>query len=508
MVVKLVESDRIDEAFLLNRRPLEACLYVWPFILSYLAWLCLAGWYVMTRGSFNELLLIPLGLAAFGNFITFMSIFWSVKADAWLGCWKATGVHEAEYVCIIPKEHCGKSAIVPLERHNERMSFRFQQEPFYYDDNKKVFKKPEYPDQLPFAEYRKAKGLETGQIPLFTELYGKNKFDIVSPSFIELFKEHAVAPFFVFQIFCVGLWCLDEYWYYSVFTLIMLVIFESTVVAQRLKNLSEFRSMSLPCQEIMVRRQGQWSAIKSDDLLPGDICFLKMPQNETEITVPCDLLVIAGSCVVNEAMISGESTPLLKESILEHRAEDELSLNLDIAAADKNHVLFGGTRVLQLNSPHDDVHVDYGLEKQAGCYCYVLRTGFGTMQGELVRTMMFSSERVSANNMESFIFIGFLLIFAVAAAAYVLHHGLADPERNRYKLLLECVLIITAVVPPELPMELSLAVNTSLMALSKFAIFCMEPFRIPFAGKIDICCFDKTGTLTGENLVVEGVVVK
>ncbi len=50
------------------------------------------------------------------------------------------------------------------------------------------------------------------------------------------------------------LWMLDEYWYYSLFTLFMLVTFESTVVGQRLRNLKELRSLQTPKQPILVYR--------------------------------------------------------------------------------------------------------------------------------------------------------------------------------------------------------------------------------------------------------------
>lgn len=296
---------------------------------------------------------------------------------------------------------------------------------------------------------------------------------------------------------------LDEYWYYSLFTLFMLVVFESTVVWQRQRTLNEFRGMSIKPYEIYVYRQNKWIEITSDKLLPGDL--VSVGRTKEDSGVACDMLLVEGSAIVNEAMLSGESTPLLKDSIQLRPAD----ARLEPEGLDKTAFLYGGTKVLQIthgNSEEERPKIASGVPAAPdnGAMAIVVKTGFETSQGSLVRTMIYSTERVSANNAEALFFILFLLIFAIAASWYVWDEGVKK-DRKRSKLLLDCVLIVTSVVPPELPMELSLAVNTSLAALSKYAIFCTEPFRIPFAGRVDVACFDKTGTLTGEDLVVEGV---
>ena len=259
--------------------------------------------------------------------------------------------------------------------------------------------------------------------------------------------------------------------------------------------------------EIWVYRQEKWEQITSDKLLPGDL--VSVGRTKEDSGVACDMLLVEGTAIVNEAMLSGESTPLLKDSV-QLRPRDA---PIDPEGLDKNAFLYGGTKVLQVthgnaseDAPDTVQTLVSGVKPPPdnGAMAIIVKTGFETSQGSLVRTMIYSTERVSANNVEALLFILFLLIFAIAASWYVWQEGVAK-DRKRSKLLLDCVLIITSVVPPELPMELSLAVNTSLAALSKYAIFCTEPFRIPFAGRVDIACFDKTGTLTGEDLVLDGI---
>ena len=106
-------------------------------------------------------------------------------------------------------------------------------------------------------------------------VWGNNTMKIPIPTFLELYQEHVVAPFFVFQLFCTLLWLLDEYWYYSIFNLFMLFFFEGTVVMQRLQNMSRLRSMRKPAEEIWVHRMGKWEKVMTSDLYPGDVVMIQ-----------------------------------------------------------------------------------------------------------------------------------------------------------------------------------------------------------------------------------------
>lgn len=139
----------------------------------------------------------------------------------------------------MPVANRGQGEIVPIDKVDpsdpSTYTFSYQQDTYsvHQTDPITFGLLPYLTSTCPqLSTFRNPKGLKSSEMPALLSMYGKNEFNIPIPSFSALFAEHATAPFFVFQVFCVALWCLDEYWYYSLFTLFMLVVFECTVVWQ------------------------------------------------------------------------------------------------------------------------------------------------------------------------------------------------------------------------------------------------------------------------------------
>ncbi|OEL17438.1 putative manganese-transporting ATPase PDR2 [Dichanthelium oligosanthes] len=475
-----VNGKSVQGVDLLRRRYWASRLDFWPFLALYALWLLLA----VPALDFTDALIVLAALSA-AHILTFLFTAWSVDFRAFilglndlthLAMVQVKDIHVANACKVTPAKFSGSKEIVPLHiRKNvassstagetEEIYFDFRKQRFIYSAEKDNFLKLRYPTKEPIGHYAKGTGFGTeARINTAVDKWGRNIFEYPQPTFQKLIKEQIMEPFFVFQVFCVALWCLDEYCIYTI---------------------------------LIVSSFFRWVKIPGTELLPGDIVSIGRSTSGEDRSVPADMLLLAGSAIVNEAILTGESTPQWKVSIAGRGLEEMLSVKRD-----KNHILFGGTKILQHTA---DKSVNLRAP-DGGCVAFVLRTGFETSQGKLMRTILFSTERVTANNKESGLFILFLLFFAIIASGYVLMKGLEDPTRSRYKLLLSCSLIITSVIPPELPMELSIAVNTSLIALARRGIFCTEPFRIPFAGKVDICCFDKTGTLTSDDMEFQGIV--
>jgi cation-transporting ATPase 13A1 len=466
---------------------------------------------------------------------------WSIRFRTLFLYQAARQIRRGSFIRVDPHANKGKAAICLIEESDVslRLRFIFQYQTYEFIEEEEAcegllgdicdpgLQLVASPTDLSWQDYKNSRGLETeGALEKAQDRYGPNTFELPRPTFIDLYKTQLMSPVAMFQFASAALFMLDRYWKYTCFTLMSILGFEASTSFQRLKSMNTLRGMSTKSYNVYVYRKLKWDEVAIDDLLPGDIVSLtaKNSEEKTEgateenkkdaaanknLTVPCDCLVLKGNAIVNEATLTGESVPQMKDAL---GTPDDPKSQVDLFGRQRIHTLFSGTSLIQASlgqkAIQDDSSSNHGVPDPPndGIVCFVLRTGFNSSQGELMRMIEFSTEEVSSDKLETAAQLLFLLTFALVAAGYVLHKGLQDPTRPTYKTLLRCTLIITQVVPPQLPMQMAFAVHTALMTLLKAGIFCTEPFRVPFAGRIEYCFFDKTGTLTSDQMVAVGIV--
>lgn len=107
-----------------------------------------------------------------------------------------------------------------------------------------------------------------------------------------------------------ALWYWDGYRLYATCILVISVISCVTQLVETLQNLRNVRKMAHYTCSVEVLRENKFQYANSNDLVPGDV--IKVPDN---CTIPCDLILLSGSCIVNESMLTGESIPVIKSSI-------------------------------------------------------------------------------------------------------------------------------------------------------------------------------------------------
>ncbi|CAK1553646.1 unnamed protein product [Leptosia nina] len=307
-------------------------------------------------------------------------------------------------------------------------------------------------------------GINKRQQNELIKLYGKNSVEVQVKKYWTIFCSEVFNPFYLFQIFSIILWSLDEYYQYATCVFILSAISCMTALYQTKQMSRKIHKMAGSTSTFTVtvlrpsRSGREECVVNASRLVPGDV--LVLPPDGC--VMPCDAMLLTGSCIVNESMLTGESVPVMKGPPCP-------TLEVYSTENHKRHTLFAGTHVIQTRF--------YGNNQ---VLAKVVRTGFYTAKGELIKSILFPKQFDFQFYKDAVKFVIFM--FCIAAMGMVYSIWLYVQRGSSLgTIILRTLDIITIVVPPALPAAMT-------------------------AGIVYMMCFDKTGTLTEDGLDLYAVI--
>eukprot|EP00741_Cyanophora_paradoxa_P005347 tig00000880_g5186.t1 len=332
--------------------------------------------------------------------------------------------------------------------------------------------------------YRKIDGMRGGlsgeEHTRRARMYGTNLIDIPIEPVAALLFTKCVHPFYLFQVFSVILWYAEAYSFYATTILLSSGASVAWEVYRARSNALDLQKAAHHDLAVRALRDGKEVTISSRELTPGDVVRV-----EADAPVAADMVLLSGECVVDESMLTGESTPLAKQALPCAEKPDEVYA----AERQKTCSLYCGSRVLQAR----------GAAGQPPT-ALVMRTGFSTAKGQLFRTILFPRPIRFKFSEDSYKFLAFMAVAAVTLCVVNVVIKMQRGSASLGDIMLSSLDLITITVPPALPLVLTMGTGFALGRLNRQRVFCIAPQRINFAGRIDTMMFDKTGTLTHDSL--------
>uniref|UniRef100_K7G2Q9 Cation-transporting ATPase n=1 Tax=Pelodiscus sinensis TaxID=13735 RepID=K7G2Q9_PELSI len=309
---------------------------------------------------------------------------------------------------------------------------------------------------------------------------GPNTIDVPVVPVWKLLVREVLNPFYVFQLFSVCLWFAEDYKEYALAIIVMSLL-----------------SIAVTVYDLRQQSRKLHKLVESHNSVRVTVCSLcaLVPLPE-QPHAPGGTLQRRHGCASGQGAVPhsppGESIPVTKTPL--PRSGDARPWRTCCAEDYKRHVLFCGTEIVQSQA-----------DGSGPARAVVLRTGFNTAKGGLVRSILYPKPMDFKLYRDAIRFLTCLVLLAMVGMVYAVCVFALSGEAVG-EVVKKALDVITIAVPPALPAALATGVMYTQGRLKKKGIFCISPQRINVCGQLNLVCFDKTGTLTEDGLDLWGVI--